>query len=295
MPYTTPQKLSKKELAVLVENLYCAVPALLPLIAPKGWKNSPYHHMMMDERQDLYQNFVQSLADMATKQYKPRSKYIAPNPDPGEEIDFDSYFGITFPPLYNDHIEVFYTLVVLLVELTSCSFLVRNSAEPHYYVDEHEAEELLFEIAYRHKHIDQYTYETMATICNAPVLDSLNQIQGLECIFRVMQSEGYALKHWDDELLYIRELQEGYDDLSYAPIPAQEKEMTQQEIRERIQNYLAEYTQSPVDPFDFRSIVALFNRRKTCPIVLAYLHVYDEFPEGYPYTYRHYNDGSEWI
>ncbi|GGH33090.1 hypothetical protein FAZ19_23620 [Sphingobacterium alkalisoli] len=295
MPYTAPEKLNTKALALLLEKLYTAVPALLPLIAPEGWKNSRYHHMMMYERQEQYQNYIQSMADMGTKQYRPHSRYIAPNPDPEEEIDFDSYFGITFPPLYDDHIEVFYTLVDLLVELTSCSFLIRNGAEPQYYVDEDGTEALLYEIAYRHGHIDQYTYDTMATICSAPVLDNLNQIQGLECIFAVIRSEGYALKHWDDELLYIRELQEGYDDLSYAPIPAQEKEMTQQDIRKRIQNCLAEYTQSPVDPFDFRSIVALFNRRKICPIILAYLHAYDEFPIGYPYTYRHYNEGNEWI
>ena len=75
-----------------------------------------------------------------------------------------------------------------------------------------------------------------------------------------------------------------YGDLDY-----EEKDSRRERIKSDISEILQRYDRTYIDPLDLSSIVDLFNRRWVCPFVLAYLHVYDEFPKGYPYLFSDYD------
>ncbi|WP_139378633.1 hypothetical protein [Parapedobacter luteus] len=57
---------------------------------------------------------------------------------------------------------------------------------------------------------------------------------------------------------------------------------------ESITEILAAYKADHVDPLDFAGIFEEITKRKTPEDVLAYLHVYGEFPGGYPMKLEDY-------
>lgn len=311
------EKLTSSIVLAILQEVYDSVPQVMQAIAPLGWKQTPYHQEMISYRKMLYDDFKDSTS------IPPRSYTIKlPNPEQditwcddndckdsnkeepahhhfspftpeqdipwNEEIDFDSYFLITFPPLYHDHLELFYILAGLLLEITANSTLYRDHNSNDYYFDETQLEELIIEIAYCNKQIEKECADLMLTICPCPPLDDMDLLHCLETLFVILEKQGFHLNFWEYELLLITDLQETYQQIFYQDLHYADKEQQLWQIQLDIEQVLEHYDDPAVDPLHLPSIIALYNRRKISPLVLAYLHVYDQFPLGYPYRHADY-------
>ncbi|MEN5233201.1 hypothetical protein [Sphingobacterium faecium] len=281
------EKLTSSIVLTILQKVYDSVSKVMQTIAPLGWKQTPYHQEMISYRKMLYDDYK----DIKS----PHSESNTINrPDPeqdipwNEEIDFESYFLITFPPLYHDHLELFYILAGLLLQITADSTLYGDHDGYAYYFDEIQIEELVIEIAYRNKQIEKEEANLMLTICPCPPLDDMDLLYCLETLFTILKKQGFHLNFWDYELLLITDLQEAYQHIFYQDLHYVEKEQQLGQIQSDIQQVLEQYDGLKVDPLHLPSIIALFNRRKISPLVLAYLHVYYRFPRGYPYHHADY-------
>lgn len=312
-----PEKLTSSRVRTILQEVYDNVPQLMHVIAALGWKQTPYHQEMISYRKMLYDDFKNSNSN-----YQERYPINLPNPqqeipwadaidgkdsnkdEPAphavgppapeqeipwcDEIDFDSYFVITFPPLYHDHLEVFYILASLLLEITANSTLYCDHDADLYYFDEVQIEELIIEIAYRNKQIEKEEANHMFAICPCPQLEDMDLLHCLETLFAILKKQGFHLNFWDYELLLITDLQETYQHIFYQDLHYLDKEQQLKQIQLDIQQLLEYYDDNTVDPLYLPNIIALYNRKKISPLVLAYLHIYDNFPLGYPYRFTDY-------
>lgn len=311
------EKLTSSLAHTILQEVYDSVPKLMHAIAPLGWKQTAYHQEMISYRKMLYDDFKDSNnADSGSytinrptpQQEIPWSDEIdvkgsnndepAPHPvtlpDPeqeipwSDEIDFGSFFVITFPPLYHDHLELYYILSGLLLDMTATSKLYRDHDSYAYYFDEIEIEDLIIELAYRNKQIQKEEADLMYTICPYPQLEDMDLLYCLEILFAILKNHGFHYNFWDDELLLITDLQETYQHIFYQDLHYLDKDKQLIQIQLDIQQLLERYDGITADPLHLPSIIALYNRRKISPLVLAYLHVYDQFPRGYPYRIADY-------
>lgn len=284
----TPKRLPNHLIFNILSQVYDRLNTLFQKTTPEGWKDSRYHHEMMDDRLSLFEDFN-----------KPQpNNYAACHLNPEEEEDediftFENYFYGTFPPMYNDNMELLFCVSTLLSDITNGASLYHPEQDEHYYIPDRAIEEQLLAVAYDRHEIDIDTYTMRALVLACPLLDEMDCVHTYELLFFILKNMGYQLEHCDIELLHIADLQEAYHDLTYALIPIAQKEQEQREILEELEELLASYDPGALDIFDFQSIVDLFNRKKISPIVLAYLHIYDCFPKGYPYNASDYRDDQE--
>lgn len=311
------EKLTSTIVLAILQEVYNTVPQVMQAIAPLGWKQTPYHQEMISYRKMLYDDYKDinsshpesKTVDLPnlkqeipwcddndckdSNKEEPAHHHYSPfTPEQeirwNEEIDFDSYFLITFPPLYHDHLELFYILAGLLLDITADSTLYRDHHSYAYYFDEIQLEELIIEIAYRNKQIEKEEANHMLTICPCPPLDDMDLLHCLETLFLILKKQGFHLNFWDYELLLITDLQESYQQIFYQDLHYVEKEQQLWQIQLDIEQVLEGFDDPAVDPLHLPGIIALYNRRKISPLVLAYLHVYDQFPLGYPYRHADY-------
>lgn len=281
------EKLTSTIVLAILQEVYNTVPQVMQAIAPLGWKQTPYHQEMISYRKMLYDDYKginSSHPETKTVNLPDLEQEIPWN----EEIDFDSYFLITFPPLYHDHLELFYILAGLLLDITADSTLYRDHHSYAYYFDEIQLEELIIEISYRNKQIEKEEANLMLAICPCPPLDDMDLLYCLENLFAILKKRGFRLNFWDYELLLITDLQESYQQIFYQDLHYTDKEQQLWQIQLDIEHVLDGYDDPAVDPLHLPGIIALYNRRKISPLVLAYLHVYDQFPLGYPYRHADY-------
>ncbi|WP_324759490.1 hypothetical protein [Sphingobacterium thalpophilum] len=290
MKFNSNKKLAINVTLSILHDLYDAIPQLIKLLTPSGWKDGRLHQEMMAHRQIQYNEFIKNEAahwkKMSSSPYRPDTSHAA-----FEEISFDEYFYITFPPLYNDKLELFYILGFLLLDITYVSTLYYPS-DPHeyYYFEGLDIEQLILQIAYRDKQIPAENAKVMIAVFPPPYLDDMDLHHCLETVFAIFMKHGLRLDYWDDDLLQIMRLQERYEELFYSNLRHEEKQMRVEKVRTEICSIIADIAKDAVDPLDLPAIIDLFNRRKICPIVLAYLHIYEEFPRGYPYLLDDYED-----
>ena len=281
------ERLPSSIVLAILQEVYDSVPQVMQAIAPLGWKQTPYHQEMISYRKMLYDDYK------GIKSSHPENKTVD-LPDLkqeipwNEEIDFDSYFLITFPPLYHDHLDLFYILAGLLLDITADSTLYRDHHSYAYHFDEIQLEELIIEIAYRNKQIEKEEANLMLAICPCPPLDDMDLLYCLETLFAILKKQGFHLNFWDYELLLITDLQKSYQQIFYQDLHYTDKEQLLWQIQLDIEHVLDGYDDPAVDPLHLPGIIALYNRRKISPLVLAYLHVYDQFPLGYPYWHADY-------
>lgn len=302
MDTTSKTKMDRGRLLRILEEIYRAVPEILPVIAPHGWKKTVYFRNMMQERRQEHQEFLDTLPQSLSERDPANDccpRWQEPETDESHNDEyypnFEEYFDISYPPLYDDFLEIYYILTYVLTDITYSSLLIEEGSSRCYYIDVDEALYLSLSVAYRAGRINKTVHDLRAFVCPAPILDDMDSIYCLELIFRILRQQGYSLVYWDQELLYIRELQQSREELLYAPISPEQREESDLDILSRLRDCLWQYDRNwTVDVMDLREIVELFNRKKTCPIVLSYLHAYGEFPEGYPYTFMRYNDEADW-
>lgn len=280
--YVPPQELPKQVIYTILTKMFETIPELMTVIAPKGWKSSPYHHEMMEERRSLYSEFLDAVTDVAKKRIVNPTNIADLKADDDSMVTFDEYFAITFPSLHNDNLELFYIVSELLSCLTSPSTLQETGSESFYYIDGDELYEQLFAVAYDQQSIDEYTRDVKVSICTCPILEYMDSINCYELILKILKNMGYQLSYWDSELLEIMELQNNFHYLDVASLATLERESQRNQTIERIEKIIAQYTKKEMDPLDFEAIVELFNQKKISPEILAYLHAYGLFPEGYP-------------
>ena len=205
-----------------------------------------------------------------------------------EEMSLEQYLYICFPPLDNDYLELFYIVSSILAEITFVSNLYREHEIGMYYFDEIEFEDIVVQLAHQNGQIDKDWAEVMVFAFPAPYLDDMEVHYCLEVLFSILMKHGFQLDYWHNELLNIVDLQKMYQEILFSSLDDQEKEQQREIIKEDIRAVLRDYDRSIIDPLDLPAIIAMFNRREVCPIVLAYLHVYHEFPKGYPYLLTDY-------
>lgn len=308
------EQLTTPLVRAILQEVYDSVPKIMNTIAPLGWKQTAYHQEMINYRKMLYDDFRAINNDEA-------ASYMLKRPTPEEEIpwsddsdnnndeavlhpfnqptteqevpwyddiDFESYFTITFPPLYHDHLEIFYILAGLLLEITAHSTLYHDHDGYAYYFDDIQIEELVIDIAYHNKQIKKEEADIMFAVCPFPQLDDMDLLYCLETLFTILKKQDLYFNFWDHELLLITELQEAYHHIFYQDLHYLDKEQQLKQIQMDIILMLERYGGTTVNPLHLPSIIGLYNRRKVSPLVLAYLHVYDKFPLGYPYRIADY-------
>ncbi|TDQ81079.1 hypothetical protein [Sphingobacterium yanglingense] len=286
-----PKRLPNHLIFNILSQVYDRLDGLFEKITPEGWKDSRYHHDMMDERLSLYEDFNKP---------HPNSYYAChasqlENEEEEEDspFTFENYFYGTFPPMYNDNMELLFCVSELLGDITNGANLYHAEQDERYYIPEQAIAEQLLAVAYDRHEIDSDTYTLRALILLCPLFEFMDDLHAYELLIAILKNMGYQLEYYDIELLHIADLQEAYHDLTYALLPVAQKERQQREILEELKAIITPYATKKLDLLDFQSIVALYNRKKICPIVLAYLHLYDCFPKGYPYRTTDYRDEQE--
>lgn len=284
------QKLNPELVKIMLQEAYEALPTLMTKLAPRGWERSTFHKELMDTRRLYYKDYLKSI-----KKSKKRPPAELPRKDDEDDFDPDQmsmeeYLYIIFPPFHNDKLELFYILSCLLLEITLVSNLYRADDPDFYHFDERKFEDTVFQIAYQNKEISKEWADVMVFSYPVPFLDEIELHYCLEVLFNILKKQGFQLIYWHDELLFIAQQQEKYAELLYAGLEDQDKEQKRERILGSIQLVLHAFDKGTIDPLNLSAIINLYNRYEICPIVLAYLHVYGEFPKGYPYRLEHYGE-----
>lgn len=288
MKFVNNKKLNSKTTYAILQDTYDAVPQLMRLLAPDGWQKSSFHQELMNFRRLLYDEYLSTDENrlLATE-----LNIYCKNDDISteEKMSLEQYLYICFPPLGNDYLELFYIVSSVLAEITYVSNLYRDHEIGMYYFDEIAIEDIVIQLAHENKQIDKDWAELMVFAFPVPYLDEMEVHYCLEVLFSILMKHGFKLDYWHNDLLNIVDLQKMYQEILYSNLAYQDKERQREIIKEDICTILREYNRSVIDPLDLPAIIAMFNRREVCPIVLAYLHVYDEFPKGYPYLLIDYH------
>lgn len=269
--YNNP-KLDRDCLYNILQDCYDIVPRLMNIITPEGWENGYTHQELLTHRQELYGTFLDDI-------------------EPEDYLSFDDYFSCSFPPEHNSQLELFYLLGVILTEITCASTIYRPGEPEAYYFDPQDMQDMMLKTAAQRRQLDMDCHRDCYSLlppCPEPLLEEMDLHHCIEALFTILRSYGFKLDYWDMELLEIAELQDAHNEVFYSCLDPEEKETKQMELKQQIIAIMDGYTTAVEDPFDLPAIVKLFNQRKVCPIVLAYLHSYDEFPKGYPYRLGDY-------
>lgn len=287
MKFENNKKLDLKTTYAILQDTYNAVPQLMRLLAPAGWQKSSFHQELMNFRRLLYDDYLSTDENrlLATE-----LNIYCKNDDMSteEEISLEQYLYICFPPLDNDYLELFYIVSSLLFEITYVSNLYQDHEIGMYYFDEIAIEDVVIQLAHENKQIAKDWAEVMVFAFPVPYLDEMEVHYCLEILFSILMKHGFKLDYWHNDLLNIVDLQHIYQEILYSNLAYEEKDRQRETIKEDIRAVLRDYDKSDIDPLDLPAIIAMFNRREVCPIVLAYLHVYHEFPKGYPYLLTDY-------
>lgn len=287
MKFENNKKLNSKITHDILQDIYDAIPVAMAHLAPAGWKLSSFHQELMACRQVFYNDYRNEDTNQNNGQ-EGNSMLLDYTPLPENEMSMEEYLYITFPPLHNDYLELFYILSCILLDITFVSNLYRPHVSEFYYFDEIDFEDLVIQVAHENNQIDKEWAEVMVFAFPPPYLDEMEVHHCLEVLFSILKRHGFELDYYHNELLGIAELQRLHEDLLFRDLDAAEKEKQRQQVKTDILDILYDYDRTPIDPLDFQAIIALFNRRAVCPLVLAYLHVYHEFPTGYPYQLTDY-------
>lgn len=288
MKFENNKKLDSKTTYAILQDTYDAVPQLMQLLAPAGWRESSFHQELMTCRKLFYDDYLKTNGDWP-KETEPNFYYANQDISTEEEMSLEQYLYICFPPLGNDYLELFYIVSSVLAEITYVSSLYRAHEIGMYYFDEIAIEDIVIQLAHENKQIDKDQAEVMVFAFPVPYLDEMEVHYCLEVLFFILMKHGFKLDYWHNDLLNIADLQKMYQEILYSNLAYQDKERQREIIKEDICTILREYDRSVIDPLDLPTIIAMFNRREVCPIVLAYLHIYDEFPKGYPYLLTDYH------
>lgn len=287
MKFNNNKILDTKITQAILQDAYDAVPQLMTLLAPQGWQESPFHQELMACRYELYHEFLQMDGFLPTYTENRRSDSDK-GPEAETTLSFDEYLYLTFPPIGNDHLELFYILSNILIEITFTSALYQDHEFDAYYFEEVLCEGIMIQLAHVNNQVDKEWANIAFTAIPPPYLDEMDVHHCLELLFTILKKHGFKLDYWHGELLYIVELQDMYWAILYGDLDYEEKDSRRQQIKSDISEILERYDSTYTDPLNLSSIVDLFNRRWVCPFVLAYLHVYDDFPKGYPYLLSDY-------
>ncbi|WP_312790465.1 hypothetical protein [Sphingobacterium sp.] len=286
MKFEHNHKLNAKITHDILRETYNAVPTLMKQLAPEGWTASSFHQELMAARQEFYNEYLNN-----QKNYPISHDSHSPTEDKKSSfapLTLEEYLSPAFPPLYNDYLELFYILSCVLVEITFASTLYRDHDPEGYYFDDIAFEDMVIQVAYENKQIDKDGADVMHAAFPAPYLDEMDLHSCLEVLFGILKKYGFKLDYYHDELLDIVELQRLHEELLFRDLDAEEKEKQRTEVRADILAVLYAYGCEATDPLDLHAIIDFFNRRLVCPLVLGYLHVYHEFPMGYPYRLEDY-------
>lgn len=287
MKFNNNKKLGTKIIQAILQDTYEAVPQLMTLLAPEGWRESSFHQELMVCRYEFYHEFLH-VDDYPSTGIDFRRSETDQEITSEPPLSFDEYLYLTFPPIGNDHLELFYILSSILIEITFTSALYRDHEFDAYYFDEVQCEGIMIQLAYVNNQVDKEWANIAFTAIPPPYLDEMDVHHCLELLFTILKKHGFKLDYWHGELLYIVELQDMYWAILYGDLDSEEKDSRCQQIKSDISEILERYDSSYIDPLNLSSIVDLLNRRWVCPFVLAYLHIYDDFPKGYPYLLSDY-------
>lgn len=289
MKFENNKKLSSQITHDILQDMYDAVPAVMKLLAPNGWEESSFHQELMACRQLFYNDYRNENTNWNIN-FENTSIPPEYGPQLENEMSMEEYLYITFPPLHNDYLELFYILTCILLEITFVSNLYQDHGSELYYFDEIDFEDLVIRVAHENNQIDKDWAEVMVFAFPPPYLDEMEVHHCLEVLFSILKRHGFKLDYYHNVLMSIAELQRLHEDLLFRDLDAEEKEKQRQQVETDILEILYDYDRAPIDPLDLRAVIDLFNRREVCPLVLAYLHIYHEFPTGYPYLLEDYEE-----
>ncbi len=287
MKFENNKKLNSKITHDILQDIYDAIPVAMAHLAPAGWKLSSFHQELMACRQVFYNDYRNEDTNQNNGQ-EGNSMLLDYTPLQENEMSMEEYLYITFPPLHNDYLELFYILSCILLDITFVSNLYQPDVPGIYYFDEIDLEEMVIQVAHENGQISKDWAAIMNFAFPPPYLDDMEVHYCLEVLFSILKRHGFKLDYYHDELMGIAELQQLHEDLLFRDLDAEEKEKQRQQVIADILEILYAYGRTAIDPLDFRAVLDLFNRRAVCPLVLAYLHVYHEFPTGYPYQLTDY-------
>lgn len=271
----------------ILQDAYDALPQLMSRLAPGGWEESSFHQELMDSRKLFYDCYLES--DSASVWETDSSSDVSAHVDqPEEKLSLDDYLYICFPPIGYDYLELFYLISCMLTEITFVSNLYRNHDGDMYYFDEMTMEDLVIQLAHENGEIDKNWADLMVFTFSPPYMEAMELHYCLEVLFRILLKHGFQLDYWHNEILQVVDLQNVYQELLFSNLDAHEKEQRRESVKADINAILRTYDSSAIDPLDLPAIIEMFNLREVCPIVLAYLHAYGEFPKGYPYLLTEY-------
>lgn len=291
MKFENNKKLDLETTYAILQDTYDAVPQLMQLLAPAGWQESSFHRELMACRKLFYNDYLMS-NENRLNEAEPTFHCTNDENYRKEDMSLAEYLYICFPPLGNDYLELFYIVSSVLLEITYVSSLYRDHEIGMYYFDEIAFEDIVIQLAQENKQIDKDWAKVMVFAFPVPYLDEMEVHYCLEVLFSILMKHGFQLDYWHNELLNIVDLQKMYQEILYSNLDYQEKERQREIIKEDIRSVLRAYDRSVIDPLDLPAIIAMFNLREVCPLVLAYLHIYDEFPKGYPYLLTDYQGYS---
>lgn len=287
MKFENNKKLDSKTTYAILQDTYYAVPQLMKRLAPAGWRKSSFHQELMNYRRLLYDEYLSTDQNRLSGS-EPVFHCTYDDISKEEEMSLEQYLYICFPPLDNDYLELFYIVSSALAEITYVSSLYQDNSIGMYYFDDIAIEDMVIQLAHQNGQIDKDRAEVMVFAFPVPYLDEMEVHYCLEVLFSILMKHGFQLDYWHNELLNIVDLQKMYQEILYSNLAYQDKERQREIIKEDIRAVLRDYDRSVIDPLDLPAIIAMFNRREVCPLVLAYLHVYHEFPKGYPYLLTDY-------
>lgn len=287
--------LSGKKLKAIIQKIYMQVPRVMQLLAPNGWKQSDYHKQIEQQQKDEYELFLKEMLD---------EKHQKNDPFHQREDDmtylneyafrYEDYFTFHFPSLNNDEGEVFAILLQLLYNLTEEGMLIANhKVKPflrYYYFVYEDLSKIVLQVAYENGLIQKKNLSVSHLWYFQMVLEDMDLFYCMVIIFEILQTENYQWYHIDPDLQYILVAHLEHQNLDESDLPLMERYQRQNEIVITIQNILSPYQKDWMDPFNFNKILSLFNRYKTNLNILAYLHSYHSFPQGYPYRASDYYD-----
>lgn len=272
MKFYNNKKLERACLYNILQDCYDMIPRLMKTITPEGWESGLTHQELLIHRQELYDAFLDNI-------------------QPEDYISFDQYFSSSFPPAQHSELELFYLLAIILSEITLASVIYRPDDLESYYINPDDMIATVFQVAAKRRQLDKgknrNSYRLLPP-CPFRLLEDMELHHCMEALFAILRSHGFKLDYWDVELLEIAELQDAHSAIFYSGLDPAEKEKQQAELELQIIEIISPYTAQVDNPFDLPAVVKLFNRYKICPIILGYLHSYDEFPKGYPYRLEDY-------
>lgn len=287
MKFENNKKLDSKTTYAILQDTYDAIPQLLRLLAPAGWQESFFHQELMNYRKILYEEYL-STDENRLSGSELTIYFKSDDTSTEKKMSLEQYLYMCFPPLGNDYLELFYIVSSILAEITYVSNLYQDHEIGTYYFDEIAIEDFVIQLTYEKKQIDKDRAEAMVFAFPVPYLDDMEVHYCLEVLFSILMKHGFKLDYRHNDLLNIVDLQHMYQEILYSDLAYEDKERQREIIKEDISEVLRLYDRSVIDPLDLPAIIAIFNRREVCPLVLAYLHVYHEFPKGYPYLLTDY-------